>query len=129
MIRHSRQRECIKKCLAGRFDHPTAETIYQDIKDEFPNISLGTVYRNLSLLAELGEIQKISTGSGPDRFDGRATAHYHFFCKECGCVLDMDFVAPEDLNVLASRNFPGRIDSHTIQFQGVCDKCLQNKQF
>ena len=62
MIKFSRQRESIKNNLMGRTDHPTAETVYSDIRQEYPNISLGTVYRNLSLLADLGEIQKISTG-------------------------------------------------------------------
>lgn len=59
MIKRSRQREAIRQCLTGRYDHPTAETVYMSIKDEFPNISLGTVYRNLSLLSDLGEIQKL----------------------------------------------------------------------
>ena len=70
MIKHSRQRECIKKFLATRYDHPTAETIYLNVKKDFPNISLGTVYRNLSLLTQLGEIKKLTTSIGPDRFDG-----------------------------------------------------------
>ena len=68
MIKYSRQRESIVNFLASRTDHPTAETIYQNIKKEFPNISLGTVYRNLSLLEEIGEIIKISTGVGPDHY-------------------------------------------------------------
>ena len=57
--------------------HPTADTVYAGIKAEFPNISLGTVYRNLSLLVELGEIAKISTGDGPDRFDCNTKPHSH----------------------------------------------------
>ena len=68
MIKRSRQREAIRQCLTGRYDHPTAETVYMSIKDEFPNISLGTVYRNLSLLSDLGEVQKITVSGGPDRF-------------------------------------------------------------
>ena len=81
MLKRSKQRESIKKFLISRYDHPTAETVYMNIKEEFPNISLGTVYRNLSLLADIGEIQKLSTGIGPDRFDGNPTPHYHFICK------------------------------------------------
>ena len=77
MIKRSRQREAIRQCLTGRYDHPTAETVYMSIKDEFPNISLGTVYRNLSLLSDLGEIQKITVSGGPDRFDGNPAPHYH----------------------------------------------------
>ena len=62
MIKRSRQREAIRQCLTGRYDHPTAETVYMSIKDEFPNISLGTVYRNLSLLSDLVTIQLKSGG-------------------------------------------------------------------
>ena len=80
MQKRSKQRESIKKFLNTRYDHPTAETVYMNIKEEFPNISLGTVYRNLSLLADIGEIQKLSTGIGPDRFDGNPKPHYHFIC-------------------------------------------------
>ena len=76
MLKRSKQRESIKKFLISRYDHPTAETVYMNIKEEFPNISLGTVYRNLSLLADIGEIQKLSTGIGPDRFDGNPKPHY-----------------------------------------------------
>lgn len=77
MLKYSRQREAIKTFLAGRYDHPTAETVYLGIKEEFPNISLGTVYRNLSLLSDIGEIQKLSTGIGPDRFDGNQIGRAH----------------------------------------------------
>ena len=76
MLKRSKQRESIKKFLISRYDHPTAETVYMNIKEEFPNISLGTVYRNLSLLADIGEIQKLSTGIGPDRFDGNPCLLY-----------------------------------------------------
>ena len=90
MIKHSRQRDCIRDFLANRCDHPTAETVYLNVRKEFPNISLGTVYRNLSLLTKLGEIRKLSTGIGPDRFDGNISPHYHIFCTECGNVLDLE---------------------------------------
>ena len=72
-LKRSKQRECIKAFLATRTDHPTADTIYMNIRQEFPNISLGTVYRNLALLSDLGEIMKITTDGGADRFDGNAT--------------------------------------------------------
>lgn len=84
MLKRSKQRESIKKFLISRYDHPTAETVYMNIKEEFPNISLGTVYRNLSLLADIGEIQKLSTGIGPDRFDGNPKPHYHLSARNAG---------------------------------------------
>ena len=123
MIKHSRQREAIQKCLMQCHDHPTAETVYLRIKDEFPNISLGTVYRNLSLLSDLGEIQKITTSGGPDRFDGNPEEHYHFCCRKCGCVLDLKLPPQENLNKLAAENFAGGIEAHTIQFTGLCPNC------
>ena len=76
-LKYSRQRESIKVCLQGRKDHPTADMLYTDVRKEFPNISLGTVYRNLSLLSELGEIKRLTTGDGPDRFDGDTSTHHH----------------------------------------------------
>ena len=68
MLKYSRQREAIKTFLAGRYDHPTAETVYLGIKEEFPKISLGTVYRNLALLSERGEILKLSYEGGADHY-------------------------------------------------------------
>ncbi len=124
MIKHSRQREAIRQNLMERYDHPTAEMVYMDIKEDFPNISLGTVYRNLSLLSELGEIQKISTGTGPDRFDGNLNTHCHFQCRTCFCVLDLSFDYPDELNGHAAKNFPGIIEGNIIQFYGICPDCM-----
>lgn len=123
MLKYSRQREAIKNFLVSRYDHPTAETVYTNIKEEFPNISLGTVYRNLSLLAEIGEIQKLSTGIGPDRFDGNAAPHYHFICNCCGSVLDLEVSGLDHINVLAGQNFDGEIEGHQIYFYGKCPNC------
>ena len=106
MIKRSRQREAIRQCLTGRYDHPTAETVYMSIKDEFPNISLGTVYRNLSLLSDLGEVQKITVSGGPDRFDGNPAPHYQ-----------------EQLNQIAAEQFDGTIENHSILFSGLCPDC------
>ena len=101
MLKYSRQRESIKKFLMTRTDHPTAEMIYENLRKEYPKISLGTVYRNLSLLSDIGEIQTISTGVGPDRFDGNAKPHYHFICKNCGQVMDLKMQGLEHINLLA----------------------------
>ena len=118
MIKHSRQRDAILQNLVHRYDHPTAETVYTDIKTDFPNISLGTVYRNLSLLSDLGEIQKISTGAGPDRFDGNPKPHCHFQCRNCHSVLDIEFENQDEVVACASKNFPGIIEGSHIQFGG-----------
>lgn len=125
MIKRSRQREAIRANLMYRCDHPTAETVYMDIKEEFPNISLGTVYRNLTLLSELGEIQKISTGTGPDRFDGNPKPHCHFQCRVCQNVLDIPFENLADIRTHAQKNFPGIIEENIIQFFGLCPECIK----
>lgn len=69
-LKYSRQRELIKKFLMGRCDHPTADIVYRNVRQQNPNISLGTVYRNLTLLADMGEIQRLRLGDGTDHFDG-----------------------------------------------------------
>lgn len=125
LIKHSRQRDCIKDFLANRCDHPTAETVYLNVRKEFPNISLGTVYRNLSLLTKLGEIRKLSTGTGPDRFDGNISPHYHIFCTECGNVLDLEIENIDHINTLASSGFDGEIEGHVTYFFGKCRNCLE----
>ena len=89
-LKYSRQRESIKEFLTGRTDHPTADFVYENMKQIYPNISLGTVYRNLSLLADLGEIQKLSSFGGADRF---------FRAGKPGKRILLGFFIPEDTDV------------------------------
>ena len=123
-LKHSRQRDCIKEFLMGRYDHPTADMVYAHVREEFPHISLGTVYRNLSLLTEIGEIQKI-TCDGPDRFDGNPTPHYHFTCTHCGAVEDLEFEEPLSFEGLAPKNFGGSIQMVNVSFSGTCGACTK----
>lgn len=127
-MKYSRQRECIRNFLADRYEHPTAETVYMNVKKDFPNISLGTVYRNLSLLAELGEITKISTGIGPDRFDGNTAPHYHVICNSCGKVMDLKMGNIDHINIIAGNEFEGRIEGHIAYFLGKCRECLEQEK-
>ncbi|MCI6675889.1 MAG: transcriptional repressor [Clostridiales bacterium] len=127
MLKYSRQREAIKNFLMTRTDHPTADMIYMHIKHQFPNISLGTVYRNLALLLSLGEISKINCGDGSVHFDPVITPHYHFFCNECGSVQDINISINTNLDILASENFSGEIEHHSIIFYGKCANCSNNK--
>lgn len=122
----SKQRNAIIKFLMTRKDHPTADMVYMNIKEEFPKISLGTVYRNLALLSERGEILKLSYEGGADHYDACTDPHYHFVCQECGSVIDLD-MAPidEKLNEIASENFPGEITQNVVYFKGICKNCLK----
>lgn len=123
-MKYSHQREEILDNLRSRRDHPTADMVYEAMREIEPNISLGTVYRNLSLLSEQGHLLKISTGIGPDHFDGHIEPHNHFICKKCGAVLDMDYKLKEDVINEAAYSFPGKISSFELQFFGECDRCL-----
>lgn len=122
--KYSRQREAIKEYLASTKEHPTADTVYTHIRKIYPNISLGTVYRNLSLLAEQGEILKINCHDGSDRFDGNPKPHYHFLCNECGKVLDIAMESIDHINVIAGAGFQGKVEGHVTFFYGKCPECL-----
>lgn len=122
-LKYSRQRESIKTCLMGRKDHPTADALYTSIREEFPNISLGTVYRNLSLLVELGEIQKFSCGDGTDHFDYDTSPHYHYVCRHCGKIVDIPMDTVRTLEETAAHYVKGTIDEHTVFFYGTCEDC------
>lgn len=127
-LKYSRQRECIKEILMSRTDHPTADELYSSVRERYPNISLGTIYRNLSLLASLGEIQKLTTGNGADHFDGKVEPHYHFVCKECNCVQDIHMTILDSVNDRAAKYCDGTVDSHTTFFYGTCNQCKQKNQ-
>ncbi|MGO5053826.1 Fur family transcriptional regulator [Lachnospiraceae bacterium LCP25S3_G4] len=124
-LKFSRQRESIKNYLASTCEHPTADTVYLHVKEEYPNISLGTVYRNLNLLADIGEAIKIATPDGGDRFDGRTFPHNHFICNSCGKVIDLEMDNIDHINDIAGQKFDGYIESHTTLFYGKCGDCIQ----
>jgi len=124
-LKYSRQREAIMNYLANTKEHPTADTVYMNIRESYPNISLGTVYRNLNLLVEQGEISKFSCGDGCDRFDGNAKPHYHFVCNKCYKVydLDMHIDSLNHINLIANAGFAGEVLGHSAIFYGNCPEC------
>ncbi len=125
-LKYSRQREIIKENLMHREDHPTADMIYMDVRESFPNISLGTVYRNLQLLTDIGEIRKLNVGDGVDHFDAKIFPHYHFICTECGSVIDLQMDNIDTIKDIAGVNFDGQIAGHITYFYGVCGKCCKS---
>ena len=126
-LKYSRQRESIKNYLMATKENPTADEVYMNVKQEFPNISLGTVYRNLNLLTDIGEAIKISTPNGGDRFDGKLEPHNHFLCTKCGRLLDLelDMQSIDEVNRLAAENFDGVITSSSTLFYGECSDCIK----
>lgn len=126
-LKYSRQREVIKEFLLTRKDHPTADVVYMNVRQQYPNISLGTVYRNLTLLSDIGEILRLRVGDGVDHFDADTSAHNHFICSDCGGVLDLEMDAINDITNIAGENFSGRVDGHVTYFYGLCPKCHKEK--
>ena len=127
-LKYSRQREAIKKFMMTRKDHPTADVVYTNVRQQNPNISLGTVYRNLTLLADIGEIARLRVGDGVDHFDADTSPHYHFVCSKCGCVEDLEMDSIDDIIALAGANFDGHIAGHVTYFYGTCSNCTQQEK-
>lgn len=125
-LKRSKQREAIKDFLMTRKDHPTADVVYMNVRQQLTNISLGTVYRNLTLLADIGEIQRLRVGDGVDHFDADISNHSHFVCTECGKVIDLEMDSIDHINEIAAKNFGGRIAGHVTYFYGSCEDCTNN---
>ncbi|MCR4901876.1 MAG: transcriptional repressor [Butyrivibrio sp.] len=125
-LKYSKQREMIYDFLRTRTDHPTADIVYRGVKSDCPNISLGTVYRNLMLLSELGQIQRLNVGDGVEHFDPVTTEHNHFICKKCGRIFDLEMDDVSNLNELAAKQIAGKIDYHKVFFYGTCQECLDD---
>jgi len=121
--KRSRQRERILNLLQGTKSHPTAAWIYDSLKVEFPDLSLGTVYRNLNILNEQGKIQVLQSGSTFDRFDADISSHYHFVCLRCGKIEDVDLPASRAIEAEAAALTGRRIISHRLDFLGYCADC------
>ena len=126
--RTTKQKTLILSAVQGTKTHPTAEQVHTMITDVAPHLSLGTVYRNLNRLAELGIIRRISVINSPDRFDGDLTPHHHISCTECGRFCDLfeiDYDAELDRVIEAKSGFS--IAKHETVFYGKCPDC-KNKE-
>lgn len=124
--KNSHQRDLLFEILCSTKTHPTADWLYTEAKKTIPNISLGTVYRNLALLSSQGMIMKLDVGDGCDHYDGDVSRHYHFVCKGCGCVSDLDIPYCDELDAHAADCSDKKIDLHHITFFGECGNCSNN---
>ena len=121
--RFSKQRQLIFDTACSLHCHPTADDIYSIVKGRIPAISLGTVYRNLNILAEQKEIGKIEPGEGATKFDFRTDPHYHLRCRECGRLFDADLPLLEGLDSRVQNTHGFTIEKHNIEFVGICSDC------
>jgi len=120
----SKQREIIYQHIIAHPTHPTAEEIYHALKGENPNLSLGTVYRNLNQLSEAGILLKIPIADGSDRFDGRTDKHYHMICENCRRVFDIELDCLESIPAAVKSREGHAITGVTVNLKGVCSECL-----
>ena len=129
MAKHFRKRDAILTYLRGTSAHPSAETVYADLKQQIPDLSLGTVYRNLSLFKEQGLIAGVATVNGVERFDGNTAPHVHFICNDCSAVIDMpQLQVPQQLTQSAEQQIGGTIDQCQLSFTGTCRDCTIQKK-
>ena len=126
--KHFRKRDAILTCLRQTHEHPGAEWIHTQLRSEYSDISLGTVYRNLALFKEQGLIVSLGTVKGVERFDGNTEPHVHFICTGCGKILDLENIQiPEELTGAAQQNSGGKVDSCQLSFTGLCQDCQINQ--
>ncbi len=123
--RMTKQRRIILDVLRGTKTHPTADWIYERVREHVPNISLGTVYRNLKILTEMGEVLELNYGSTHSRYDGNPALHYHFTCEECGRCFDVSIDVREHLEREVASETGFRVDSHRLEFYGLCRNCQE----
>jgi Fur family peroxide stress response transcriptional regulator len=126
--KRSRQRERILELLRGTGAHPTADWLYDRLKGEYPNLSMGTVYRNLNILVEQGLVGRIDNGSTFDRFDAKTGPHYHFICEKCGVIVDLELPIDETLNRKVTESTLFTVRRHRIEFYGICDRCQRGEK-
>lgn len=121
--RYSRQREKIYEYLERSCEHPSAEMIYKDLREELPELSLGTVYRNLKLLEELGRVRRVTSHQGNERYDAICGDHVHFLCQSCGSIRDLSGVDSEQIRQHLPLDDGYRFSKLDMIITGRCPQC------
>lgn len=128
IMRLTTQRQIILEELGKVTSHPTANEVYDMVRKRLPRIGLGTVYRNLELMAGSGIILKLEVGGTQKRFDATVAPHYHVRCTSCGKVDDIDIKVQNQINQVAAHASNYMILGHHIEFSGICPKCTEQQK-
>jgi len=123
--RKSKQRDRIMEVLRETKSHPTVKWVFNQVRRQFPNLSLGTVYRNLGILVKQGLVRRLDFGSSHDKFEAAVLPHHHFVCKSCGRVSDLDLPIGRSLTKKLQKQIGLAITRLEIRLYGVCEKCSQ----
>ena len=123
--KYSKKRAAILELLCSTKEHPSAEWIYSRLKPAYPDLSLGTVYRNLNLFLEQGEIISVGNFAGQERYDGNVHPHPHFICTACSRIIDLDLsFSAADHYADVEKAIGGLVQSECVAFTGLCKDCL-----
>ena len=122
-LRHSPQRERIYEYLIQSTDHPSAEMIYSALRTQIPNLSMGTVYRNLRLLEELGKVRRVTSFQGTERYDAICSDHVHFLCGCCGSLRDVENTRTEEIRAALPLGEGYQITKLDRTITGTCPDC------
>ena len=121
--RYSKKREAILQCIRSTKTHPSAEWVYGQLKANHPELSLGTVYRNISLFRKEGVVTCVGTVNGVERFDGDCHPHAHFICERCDAVIDVETNFYPDLDLKLEEDTGVTVTRHELAFRGICPNC------
>jgi len=127
MQRNTLQRQIILDALTKLKTHPAVEEVYAEIQHDYPSISKTTVYRNLRLLTQNGVIREVSLPDGFERYDSRTDLHYHFKCRNCGRIFDIDMEYLAGINKAVEEKYDFQVDTYDIVFKGVCAECRKKR--
>lgn len=122
-LKHSKQRDALLNLLKNVYCHPTADWLHTQLKKDFPNMGIATVYRNLNLLLEIGEIIKLDVGDGVDHFDASPAEHCHFICNKCHSVIDIDVPSSYILKTEAENCNDISVTNCSLFLYGSCSNC------
>lgn len=127
-MKMTKQRKVILEVLRKTDSHPSADKIYEDVRKKIPDVSLGTIYRNLDKLSESGHILKLDKGLGQRRYDGNTHPHYHMVCKACCQIFDV----PENVEISVDfdeEELDGfNVNDYVFMLRGTCSRCISEKK-
>jgi Fur family transcriptional regulator, peroxide stress response regulator len=127
VVRNTKQKQAIREVLQRTRRHPDADWVFQQVKKEVPDISLGTVYRNLRILKEAGAVQELISNGETSHFDGNTANHYHFRCDSCGRIFDIDEVVNKSIERRVAQKTGFKVMRHNLELSGLCVDCQNIK--
>lgn len=125
-VRMTPQRHAILSYLLSTDAHPTVDEIYRALEEQFPNMSVATVYNNLKVFLDSGLVRELTYGDGASRFDADMSEHYHAICEQCGKIVDFEYHSLDDIENVAEQQTSFKVKRHRMEVYGLCDECANS---